>query len=223
MKRVFVSFMAVLFGLCAAFAQETKTGVPEDVFYLMPKFGTGYVVYEGQAPMRGLINICAIDNSVRFKDSNGQEMTADNPGSIQQVVIDNTSFMRNGNQGFARLVSVAPGGEVAVAVKRDVTVMTDSKRGAYGMESQTTAVQEYTGFSSTNRMYMLDEMRDFPYRVSETASLFKDGSFMPINKRNCQRVFPNAKDKIDAYFKDHKNAPSDVNEVIALCKEWGSL
>ena len=222
MKRVFVSFMAVLFGLCAAFAQETKTGVPEDVFYLMPKFGTGYVVYEGQAPMRGLINICAIDNSVRFKDSNGQEMTADNPGSIQQVVIDNTSFMRNGNQGFARLVSVAPGGEVAVAVKRDVTVMTDSKRGAYGMESQTTAVQEYTGFSSTNRMYMLDEMRDFPYRVSETASLFKDGSFMPINKRNCQRVFPNAKDKIDAYFKDHKNAPSDVNEVIALCKEWGA-
>ena len=222
MKRVFVSFMAVLFGLCAAFAQETKTGIPEEVFYLMPKFGTGYVVYEGQAPMRGLINICAIDNSVRFKDSNGQEMAADNPGSIQQVVIDNTSFMRNGNQGFARLVSVAPGGEVAVAVKRDVTVMTDSKRGAYGMESQTTAVQEYTGFSSTNRMYMLDEMRDFPYRVSETASLFKDGSFMPINKRNCQRVFPNAKDKIDAYFKDHKNAPSDVNEVIALCKEWGA-
>lgn len=214
--------MAVLFGLCAAFAQETKTGIPEEVFYLMPKFGTGYVVYEGQAPMRGLINICAIDNSVRFKDSNGQEMAADNPGSIQQVVIDNTSFMRNGNQGFARLVSVAPGGEVAVAVKRDVTVMTDSKRGAYGMESQTTAVQEYTGFSSANRMYMLDEMRDFPYRVSETASLFKDGSFMPINKRNCQRVFPNAKDKIDAYFKDHKNAPSDVNEVIALCKEWGA-
>ena len=214
--------MAVLFGLCAAFAQETKTGIPEEVFYLMPKFGTGYVVYEGQAPMRGLINICAIDNSVRFKDSNGQEMAADNPGSIQQVVIDNTSFMRNGNQGFARLVSVAPGGEVAVAVKRDVTVMTDSKRGAYGMESQTTAVQEYTGFSSTNRMYVLDEMREFPYRVSETASLFKDGSFMPINKRNCQRVFPNAKDKIDAYFKDHKNAPSDVNEVIALCKEWGA-
>ena len=214
--------MAVLFGLCAAFAQETKTGIPEEVFYLMPKFGTGYVVYEGQAPMRGLINICAIDNSVRFKDSNGQEMAADNPGSIQQVVIDNTSFMRNGNQGFARLVSVAPGGEVAVAVKRDVTVMTDSKRGAYGMESQTTAVQEYTGFSSTNRMYVLDEMREFPYRVSETASLFKDGSFMPINKRNCQRVFPNAKDKIDAYFKDHKYAPSDVNEVIALCKEWGA-
>ncbi|MBO6044622.1 MAG: hypothetical protein J6P69_02065, partial [Bacteroidales bacterium] len=183
MKRVFVSLMAVLFGLCAAFAQETKTGIPEEVFYLMPKFGTGYVVYEGQAPMRGLINICAIDNSVRFKDSNGQEMAADNPGSIQQVVIDNTSFMRNGNQGFARLVSVAPGGEVAVAVKRDVTVMTDSKRGAYGMESQTTAVQEYTGFSSTNRMYVLDEMREFPYRVSESASLFKDGSFMPINKR----------------------------------------
>lgn len=222
MKRVFVSFMAVLFGLCAAFAQETKTGVPEDVFYLMPKFGTGYVVYEGQAPVRGLINICAIDNSVRFKDSKGQEMAADNPESIEQVFIENVSFMRNGNQGFARLVSVAPGGEVAVAVKRDVTVMTDSKRGAYGMESQTTAVQEYTGFSSTNRMYMLDEMRDFPYRVSETASLFKDGSFMPINKRNCQRVFPNAKDKIDAYFKDHKNAPSDVNEVIALCKEWGA-
>ena len=222
MKRVFVSLMAVLFGLCAAFAQETKTGIPEEVFYLMPKFGTGYVVYEGQAPMRGLINICAIDNSVRFKDSNGQEMAADNPGSIQQVVIDNTSFMRNGNQGFARLVSVAPGGEVAVAVKRDVTVMTDSKRGAYGMESQTTAVQEYTGFSSTNRMYVLDEMREFPYRVSESASLFKDGSFMPINKRNCQRVFPNAKDKIDAYFKDHKNAPTDIAEVIALCKEWGS-
>ena len=220
MKRVFVSLVAALFGLCAGFAQETKTSIPEDVFYLMPKFGTGFVVYEGQAPVRGLINICAIDNSVRFKDSNGQEMAADNAGSIQQVVIDNTSFARNGNQGFARLVSVSPGGEVAVAVTRNVTVLTDSKRGAYGMESQTTAVQEYAGFSSDNRMYQLDDVREFPYRMSETASLFKDSSFMPINKRNCQRVFPNAKDKIDAYFKDHKNAPSDIGEVIALCKEW---
>lgn len=222
MKRCFASLLAVLFGLSAVFAQETKAGIPEDVFYLMPKFGTGLVVYEGRAPMRGLVNICAIDHSVRFKDSKGQEMAADNPESIEQVVIDNVSFVRNGNQGFARLVSVAPAGEVAVAVMRSVTVMNDSKRGAYGMESQTTAVQEYSGLRTSTRLYQLDEMREFPYRVNETVSLFKDGSFMPVNKRNCQRLFPNAKDKIDAYFKDHKNPPTEADAVIELCKEWGS-
>ncbi len=200
------------------FAQE-KSGIPEDVFYLMPKFGTGFVVYEGQTPMRGLLNICAIDNSVRFRDSKGVEMAADNPEAIEQVVIDNVSFIREGD-AFLRLVPMSVADNVSVAVKRDVTIMNDSKKGAFGMETQTTAVQEYSGFSSTNRMYLLDDTREFPYRMTETASLFKDGALMPMSKRNCQRCFPKAKDAIEAYFKDHKKMPAELDALLALCKEW---
>ena len=136
---------------------------------------------------------------------------------MTRVVIGGVTFVPY-DGAFLRLYPLT--GDVSAAIKRNVLLLTDSKTSGYGMESQTTAVSTIMGIEGASKYYLFEDNKDVPYRMSETASLFKDGSFMPINKRNCQRVFPNAKDKIDAYFKDHKNAPSDIGEVIALCKEW---
>lgn len=62
------------------FAQEPEHGgIPDEVYYLLPSFAPGYVYFIGQPPAQGLLNICALDQSLRFKDKSGKELEAGNP------------------------------------------------------------------------------------------------------------------------------------------------
>ena len=218
MKQILLASLALLAASVFSFAQNT-VGIPDDVFYLMPSFAPGTLVYEGQAPIRGTFNICAIDNTVRFKDKSGQELEAEDDGSLSVVVIDKVTFVRNDGY-FARLYPVGP--EVSVAVRRNVLIMNDSKTGAYGLESQTTSVTEWSGLRTTNRYIDLTkEAKELPYRMTETASLFRNGSFLPLTKKNCQKCFPGKKDEIEAWFKEHKNiVATDVPAVLELLRQW---
>ena len=201
---------------CILSAQE-GTVIPEDVFYLMPSFGNGSVVYRGQPPVRGSFNICAVDNTVRFKDADGQELAAEDTDLVQ-VSIDNVTFVKDGNH-FLRLYPVSE--DVSVAVHRNVLILTDSKAGAYGGQSQTTAVTEYSSFTAEGRVFRIDDVRELPYRVSETASLCRGQSVIALNKRNLQRCFPQSKDAIEEYFDSHKSLPAnDISAILELCKLW---
>lgn len=216
MKRLFLLLSVLSATVMPLLAQEEQ-GVPVDVFYLMPEFGKGTVSYQGQRPVQGTFNICAVDNTVRFHNAQGEEMAAEDNG-LTRVVIDGVTFVRN-DKRFLRLYPIS--GDVCVAVARDVTILTDSKNTAYGGQSQTTAVSEYTTMTAEGRIYNLEEYRSFPYRMSETASLFNGTSFVPLNKRNLQKCFPQGKDAIEEYFKSHRSVPvNDVQQVLDLCRSW---
>ena len=209
-----ISLLAIESG--AAFAQDN--GIPKDVFYLMPEFGNGSIVYNGKAPAKGTLNICAVDNSIRFIDNGGQELAADTDESVLRDVIGNVAFERNGN-AFVRLVPVTD--EVSIAVKREVLIMSDSKSGGYGMASQTSSITELSSLSAGGNLYRLDDVRDVPYRVTETASLFYNGAFLQPNKKSFQKCFPDKKDEIEAFFKSQgKLSPGKVETITELCNEW---
>ena len=216
MKRILLCAAAVLTAVASLSAQEGLS-IPEEVFYLMPKFGKGTVIYRDKAPGQGLLNICALDNSIRFKDSKGVELALDNPGSVVQVVIDGVTFLRL-NDTFLRVCPIS--GDVGIAVKRDVLVMSDSKRGAYGMESQTTSIKEISSIVADGMIYNLSDVRDFPYRMTETGYLYKSGAAMTPTKKNFQKCFPDKKDEIEAWFKANKKAPTDRENLEALCRQW---
>lgn len=216
MKRILFCLAAALTAAVSLFAQE-GTSIPEDVFYLMPKFGKGTIVFRGQAPVQGAFNICALDNSVRFKDASGQELAASDEDNILQVTIDGVTFLRD-KGAFLRVYPLSGG--VGVAVKRDVLVMTDSKTGAYGMASQTTSIQEIGAIAADGQIYELNKVRNYPYRMSEIGYLCKDGSVLVPSKKNFQKCFPDRKDEIDAWFKEHKKAPTDREGLEALCRKW---
>ena len=217
MKRILLSFVAVMTAAVSLFAQQEGLSIPEDVFYLMPKFGKGTIVYRGQAPAQGTLNICALDNSIRFKDNKGEELALDNTDDVVQVVIDGVSFLKL-NDTFLRVCPLT--GDVGIAVKRDVLVMSDSKQGAYGMESQTTSIREVSAIVTDGMMYELNKAKQYPYRMSELGYLYKSGAIMVPNKKNFQKCFPDKKDEIDAWFKEHKKAPTDRESLEALCRKW---
>ena len=218
MKHLISLIAAVGLSASLLSAQE-NIGIPADVFYLMPKMAQGTLLFRDKSPVTGQFNICAVDNTVRFKNK-GMELAMEDDESLLEVIIDEVPFLhRDGT--FYRLYAVSD--EAFVAVKRDVLIMSDAKTALYGMESNTTAVQTIETFNMPGRTLDLSDMKDIPYRVNETAALYRKGSLLSLNKRNFTKCFPDKKDEIDAWFSSNKKLnPQDIETVLSLCKEWGS-
>ncbi len=218
MKKFIVSAAAALFWAASALFAQDGEGLTKEVFYLMPDMASGSVYFNDKAPAHGDLNICAVDNTVRFLDKDGQELAVEIDESMTRVVIDGVIFVPFEGV-FLRLYPF--GEDAGVAVRRNVLVLSDSKVASYGMESQTTAVTSIVGFSSDGKIYSLEEGIKVPYRMTETAYVYRNGTILSLSKRNLQRCFPEAKDKIEAYFSEHKKLDnSDPAKVIALVKEW---
>ena len=208
------------FGLSASLlSAQDNIGIPADVFYLMPKMVQGTLLFRDKSPITGPFNICAVDNSVRFKDE-GAELAMEEDESMLEVIIDGIPFLhRDGT--FYRLYAVSD--EAFVAVKREVLIMNDTKMASYGMESNTTAVQTIEAVSIPGRILDLSQMEDVPYRMTETAALYRKGTLLTLSKRNFTKCFPDRKSEIDAWFAANKKInPQDIETVLALCKEWGA-
>ncbi|NLZ20222.1 MAG: hypothetical protein GXY24_08205 [Bacteroidales bacterium] len=222
MRRT-VCLMASLFWgvLCLLQAQDGKGGISKEVFYLMPDMAQGSVQFVGKAPATGKFNICAIDNTIRYNDKDGTELMVEIEDDMTSVVIGGVTFVPV-DKVFYRLYPIT--GDASVAVKRDVLLLTDSKTSGYGMESQTTAVTNIMGMQDGARYYLFEDNKDVPYRMTESAFLYRGDTVLTLSKRSFQRCFPNAKDAIDAWFSQHKKMdPTKVEEVIALCREWAAM
>lgn len=217
-KHILLCVIALAGAASALFAQEQVQGIPKDVFYLMPQMGQGTILYSDKSPSRGKFNICAIDNSVRFLDKYNTEMALDQDETLVEVIIDNVPFLRRDGV-FYRLDKLTD--EVFLATKRDVTLMTDAKTASYGMESNTTAVQEYSSYSAMGRVLQFDEIKEIPYRMTETSGLYRKGAILPLTKKNCIKCFPEKKAEIEAWFAANKKMdPGNYKVAMELCKQW---
>lgn len=216
MKRIFTLLAALSLNVGLLSAQDT-VGIPNEVFYLMPKMTQGTLLFRDKSPIPGQFNICAVDNTVRFMDK-GTELAMEDDDSMLEIVFNDVAFLhRDGT--YYRLYPMTD--EAFVAVRRDVLIMNDAKMGSYGMESNTTAIQTIETVSAPGRILNLSDMKEVPYRMTETAALYRKGSIISLNKRNLVRCFPDKKAEIEAWFDANKKIdPTDVPAVLALCKQW---
>lgn len=216
MKRIFTLLAALSLTVGLLSAQDT-VGIPNEVFYLMPKMTQGTLLFRDKSPIPGQFNICAVDNTVRFMDK-GTELAMEDDDSMLEIVFNDVAFLhRDGT--YYRLYPMTD--EAFVAVRRDVLIMNDAKMGSYGMESNTTAIQTIETVSAPGRILNLSDMKEVPYRMTETAALYRKGSIISLNKRNLVRCFPDKKAEIEAWFDANKKIdPTDVPAVLALCKQW---
>lgn len=216
MKRALfcLAFLALSLPRLAA---QANVGIPADVFYLMPEMTSGTLRFQDRT-VNGKFNICAVDQTLRFLDEKGTELALDNDAELLQVNFPDVSFIHT-DRFYYRLYPVS--NAAYVAVKRDVTVMTDTRRASYGMDSQTTAVQEVGVLDAGGHVINFNDVRQYPYQMTEMAYLYRNGRIVPFTKKNCLKCFPTKKAEIEAWFAENKKA-GDVDTVIALCKEWGN-
>ena len=214
MKRILL--LLLLFAGLSAFGQEAENGVPADVYYLLPEFRQGMVYFSDQRPAQGTLNICAVDQTLRFMDKD-QELSsgADN---INRVVVDDLVFVRI-DGAFYRLYPITD--DLTLALRRDVEILRDVKQGAYGTQSRTSSIREVGSLQADGMMYTLKSSKSYPYNVTESCFLYQAGSVTPINKRSLRKRFPARKDELDAWLKSH-SLPKTLEDTRALLSRLNS-
>lgn len=210
MKRILL--LLALFAGLSAFGQEAETGVPADVFYLLPEFQPGMVYFFDRSPAQGRLNICAEDQTLRFIDDKGEEFTLDS-NDVTRVIMDGNIVFVRIDGVYYRLYPITDG--LALAFRRKVRILRDSRKGAYGMESRTGAVKEVGMLQSDGMIYNLKSSRKYPYNVEETCFLYEAGGITPVSKRSLRKRFPDRKDDLDAWLKSH-SVPDDLDGIRAL-------
>ena len=210
MKKIVLAL--ALFAGLSAFGQEAQGNIPADVFYLLPEFGQGMVYFSDQGPAQGQMNICAVDQTLRFLDNDGQELSS-NADNINRVVIGDVVFVRV-DGAYYRLYPLTD--DLTVAYRRDVEILRDVKKGAYGTESRTSSIREVGSLQADGLMYTLKRAANYPYNVTESCFLFQAGDVVPFNKRNLRKQFPERKDDIDAWLKANRNLPKGLEETKAF-------
>ena len=209
MKRI-LSLLALFAGL-SAFGQEAQGNIPADVFYMLPEFGQGMVYFSDRGPAQGEMNVCAVDQTLRFKDKDGQEL-ASNADNITKVVIDTVVFVRI-DGAFYRLYPVSD--DLSLAFRRDVEILRDVRKGAFGSESRTSAIREVASLQTDGVMYTLQRAANYPYNVTESCFLFQAGDVVPVNKRNLRKRFPDRKDELDTWLKSNA-LPKTLDDTRAF-------
>ena len=116
MKRSVIILSAVL--LSAVSYAQTEEGtvtvkasqdllkvLPHNVVYLLPEFQEGTVDFTDGTSSSGRINICNIDNSIRFINSTGDTLLLANPDRVARAIVDGKVLMKLDNS-FLRQIAV---------------------------------------------------------------------------------------------------------------------
>lgn len=219
MKTGFPLLIALCLLACLpAVAQENRHGgIPDEVYYLLPSFGQGTVYFTGQAPAKGLLNICALDQSLRFLDKEGKELEAAEADNVIKVLIDTAVFLHY-QDAFYRMYPLNQA--LGVAVLRDVQIVKEAKQAGYGTTSETSSAREYNQIYSDGVSYNLGSDKPTPYKLSETLFLYKGDDILTLNKRNLRKLFPEHKEEIDAWFKAGHALPDTVAEALETLSAW---
>lgn len=212
-----VFFLALAAPLALRAQEPAPKAIPDEDFYLMPSFCDGMVYLRGQAPAQGKMNICAVDNTLRFIDNNGVELEAANAEQIVRVQLDTVWFIRSRGV-FYRMYPASY--DMGVALRRDVRIIRDAKEGAYGGSSQTSSIREYGSLYTESGIYNLNTNKKYPYDVKETLYLYKGEGVYPLSKNNLKKLFPDKKADIEAWFKAGNSLPKTAAEAQALLASW---
>lgn len=173
--------------LLAGALMISATQAPDSMdsyFYLFPEFKQGILTFKDGRQAKGVFNICALDNSVRYQE-NGNEMILSAPGDVAEVVIDGTSVVPIGGE-FAK-VTEDPSG-VTYAVVQKLTILNDSHNAAYGGTSNTTAADTYSSYTHNGQIIKLADVEEAPYQVYYKYYVKNGEKFKATSKKKLDKM-----------------------------------
>ena len=176
------------------------------------------VYFFDRSPAQGKLNICAEDQTLRFIDEKGVELTLDSD-DVTRVIIDNNIVFVRIDDAYYRLYPITDG--LTVALRRKVVILRDARKGAYGVESRIAAIREVGMIQSDGTMHTLETTVRYPYDVTETCFLYEAGGVSLITKRSLRNRFPNRRDDLDMWLKSHP-FPKDLKGTHTLLQRLAS-
>lgn len=216
MKQVILTLCAFCLMALSAGAQsaqaEFEASLPDSVKYVMPAFGPGNILYKDGGYSRGSFNICTVDNTLRYIDTDESEKVLADPSQVETVSISGVLFLHSQSM---YLGVVGDYDDVLLCVNKHL-VFDDRKAGAYGTSSATSSIRTVGASTDNGSTFRFSNVK---YEVKETPYLYKKGRVYVPSKKTLTKLFPAKKADIESFLQENLVDFSDYRQVEALMEK----
>ena len=193
--------------------------LPKEIAYVLPDFAEATLNYTDGRFSVGRLNICLLDNSVRYiDDKSGDTLFLSNQASVKELIHNDTTYRCIKN-----------------SIMKELAAEND-KQLAQRFRLKLTEVKEDAGYSSlpatstavTSNVSRFDPSRNFDvekemsYKHERDFVLVDGDKVYPARQSSFSKVFPAAKKAIRGYIRDNNldlNKESDLIRLFELCSE----
>lgn len=231
MKKLFIIFVLLLGLKISVDAQKNTeyvnittsgtTELSENMRYAFPQFTHGTVYFKNNSTAQALLNYNYVSQTLQFKDKE-EILDLQNPGDVSSVKIGTTMFIPI-NNSFAQVIKA---GQVSLLLNRKI-LMESVKRDGYGTKMNTASAENAstiqaqssdgqggshisTSISTNTSFSDANFSKEYEVKQMDRFYLFKFGKTYVTTKKNFIKCFPDKKDIIEKYVKEH--APNFDNE-----------
>ena len=211
----------LIFCCCSAQAQDIqhqrgddlKEYLLDSVKFVVPEYTAGFVKFRDGSFARGPVNISTIEQRIYFVNPEGEVQVLVNEDQVSYVTFDKRTFVKS-RYGYVELVSSID--DVSLGFVRRVSFLESKKTGAFGSNAETSSVTSVSSIFDSGIRYTLDVNQDTPYRYKVIPYFYKGEKVLLSNKKNLLKCFPDRKDFIEEYLKEHTVDFEEPEEVAAL-------
>ena len=213
----------LIFCCCSAQAQtqdiqhqrgdDLKEYLLDSVKFVAPDYSAGFVKFKDGTSARGPVNVSTIDQRIYFVNPEGEVQVLVNEDQVSYVTFAGRTFIKS-RYGYVEPIDKA--GDVSLGVVRRVTFLENKKTGAFGSSAETVAVTSVNSFYEGGTRYNLGTNQNTPCRYKIIPYFLKGEKVLLSNKKNLLKCFPDRKDFIEGYLKEHAVDFEKTDDVTAL-------
>ncbi|MGM9776294.1 MAG: hypothetical protein ACI3ZG_05955 [Candidatus Coprenecus sp.] len=190
--------------------------LPDSICYMMPQFTKADIVYTSGKQFSAVVNICNVDNSVRFINRDGDTLLMANANSVQYITTPEALYTRI-NDYFIR--NIAMSGKISLGIRNLFRIdveQTELSGGGIGLPKTSTARTA----SNLETDYNVDKdvAREVEWEIKSEFILSDSQKRYPCKRSSFEKLFPSKKKEIKEYVKQNKIDFDKKEDLILLFK-----
>ncbi|MBQ3742527.1 MAG: hypothetical protein II858_01585 [Bacteroidales bacterium] len=206
--KIRLSVLLIFSCCCAMQAQDIqhqrgddlKEYLLDSVKFVAPDYSAGFVKFKDGTSARGPVNVSTIDQRIYFVNPEGEVQVLVNEDQVSYVTFAGRTFIKS-RYGYVEPIDKA--GDVSLGVVRRVSFLESKKTGAFGSSAETVAVTSVNSFYDSGNRYNLGTNQNTPCRYKVIPYFMKGEKVLLSNRKNLLKCFPDRKDFIEEYLKEH--------------------
>lgn len=222
MKRHFTSLLFLIILSVGALAQQVEGSLvikaredmlrklPTEAAYFMPDFRDATVQFNDGRLSQGRINICLVDNSVRFVDETGDTLLLSNAADVMRIIIGDTVMLQRDGY-FIKALTVY--GQTFLGEHRSLSLEEAEIDAGYS-SIPATSMAKRANVVTIDPDRMREGEKTVYYRLSVRYVIGNGISIYPARLSSFIKLFPDKKKELRRYARERRIDFGDKMDLI---------
>ena len=225
MKRIFISFALLIASLSTVFAQDVIKGsviassredlltkLPSEVAYFIPEFTHAYIFYTNGTKFEADLNICLVDNSVRYINEKGDTLLMANASTVNKILAGDAIYQQL-NDAFVHQLAVY--GQTSLSEKKIFTFKEPEISIGFSNLAPTSTARAYNPEDHDVAKGYGKDM-EIDYRLETVYVLTHKNKTYSCKQSSFIKFFPEKKQQIKDFVKENKIDFTNKDHVLSL-------